>query len=520
MGIIRSQSIKSTIITYIGFSIGAINTIFVVPHVLSNAQFGLITLYVAIAAQMVAVGSFGIGVVINKFLPYYRAHLQPKKNDLTTITLVIGTLGLLLVLGLSFINKDLVIRKFSKNSHLFIEYLYLFPLFVFGYLYNFIFESFNNNYRYSVWSSFVREFFYKFFNLALVLLFALHWISFKNVMNIYSLMYWAGALLLLLNLVKNKLFYTPLTISSLTKKIKINILKYSLITWGTSILGITYQFVDVFAITALAGLGSLGLYSYPKFFITAIVVPSTSVINISVPLISEAWRRNDLLKIEEIYKKSALVLVTLCGALFFLIWANVDDIFHLLPDKFLGSEQAFTQVKLAFLILGISRMFDFATSVNSPILQNSRKYYLVDTTCNIVLVIISIPINYILIKNWGFLGAAMAYMFLSFSANSFKAGYLYYKEKIHPFSQKWKLLLVVFVVAFLFSYLLNLLLQAQFLDHLISNIPARIGRIAIRSIILCAIFVPFVYWLKISDDINGLIKSLLDKLREKQKNNI
>jgi O-antigen/teichoic acid export membrane protein len=162
-------------------------------------------------------------------------------------------------------------------------------------------------------------------------------------------------------------------------------------------------------------------------------------------------------------------------------------------------------------------MFDFATSVNSYILQNSKKYYWTDLSSNIVLVIFSIPLNYLLIRKMGILGAATAYLILSFMVNSFKAIYLYHKEKIHPFSQKWKLLLAVFVTALLVSYLLNIILQIPTIDNLINSIPARIGRIVIRSIILCVIFIPIVYKLNISEDINSLIKSLLNKIVIKQK---
>jgi len=517
MGIIRSQSIKSTIITYIGFSIGAINMMFVMPHFLSNVQIGLISVYIAFATQMVAIGSLGIGVVINKFLPYYRAHLLPKKNDLISLALVVGTFGLLLTLALSVMNKDLVIRKFSKNSPLFVEYLYLFPFFSFGYLYYSILESFNNNYKFSVWTSFVRELFYKFFNLFLVILFAIHWLSFKGVMNLYSVMYWIGALLLLLNLVKNKLFYIPLKLSSLTKKLKFNLLKYSLSTWGISILGVTYQFVDVFAIAGLVGLGTAAIYNIPKFLITAIVIPGTSVINISIPLISDAWRRKDLVKIEEIYKKSALVLVLLCGGTFFLIWSSIDDIFHLLPDKFFGSASAFTNAKYALLILGFARMFDFATSVNSYILQTSKKYYWTDLSCNIASVVLSIPLNYLLIKKYGMIGAATSYFVLAFMSNSFKAGYLYFKEKIHPFSNRWWRLAIICGLAILIGYFLNVLFDLSIFDNLNYTIITRIIKIVLRNTILCGIFIPLVYWLNVSDDISGMIKLMLDKLPMRKK---
>ena len=41
MGIVINQSIKNTIITYIGFAIGAANTLFMYPHFLGAKFYGL-----------------------------------------------------------------------------------------------------------------------------------------------------------------------------------------------------------------------------------------------------------------------------------------------------------------------------------------------------------------------------------------------------------------------------------------------------------------------------------------------
>jgi peptidoglycan biosynthesis protein MviN/MurJ (putative lipid II flippase) len=161
-------------------------------------------------------------------------------------------------------------------------------------------------------------------------------------------------------------------------------------------------------------------------------------------------------------------------------------------------------------------MFDFATSVNSYILQNSRKYYWADLTCNIFSVVLAIPLNYLLIKSYGIIGAALAYLVLSLISNTFKALFLYFKEKIHPFSNRWWLLFGVFVAAIILSYILNYLFDLSIFDNLVHSNVTRIIRIAIRSVILCGIFIPIVYWLNISDDISEMIKLLVNKLSFKK----
>ncbi|MDP4207178.1 MAG: polysaccharide biosynthesis C-terminal domain-containing protein [Bacteroidota bacterium] len=514
MGTIRNQSIKSVILTYSGFAIGAINMMFVMPYFFSNIQIGLTQIFTALATQIVAVGSIGMAVVVNKFMPYYKVHLEAAQRDLLTIILVVGTVGMLLTLGLVMLNEDFIIRKFSKNSLLFVNYLYLFPLFAFGYFYYSALDAFNNNYKYTVWSSFVRELFFKSFNLLIVLVFAIGWISFKGFMYTFTFIYWLGALLIAINLIRYKLFHIPFKISSLTKRIRHKIMQYALSSWGISILSVASQFVGTFAIAALQGLGQTAIFSIASFIITPIIMPSSAVISASVPFVSEAWRENDTAKINLIYKKSALILVLTCGFLFFIIWSNIDDILHLLPNKFYGSQKAFEDAKYVVLFLGLARMCDFATSINSYIMQNSRKHYWMDLYSNIFLILMMIPLNYLMIKKFGILGAAYASFIAFFIVNGFKALYLYIKEKMHPFSKQWRLLFLLFLVSLVFRFLVNLVLELPALNNLISNNITLILRIGVRSLALCGLIIPLIYWFKISLDINDVVDSSFYKLRQ------
>lgn len=512
MGVIKSQSIKSTIITYFGFVIGTINMIFVMPRFFTNEQYGLIQVFIAFAMQAVTIGSLGMTIVTNKFLPYYKTHLPPQKRDLLTIALVTGTIGMIIIFVVAYFNQNLIVIKFSKNSPLFVQYMYLFPLFAMGYFYYYILESFNNNYKFTVWSSFVREIFYRSFNLIAAVVFALGLLTFEGVINLYMAMYWLGALLLVINLYYNHVFYLPFKFSSLTRRLRKNIIKYSVSSWSTNVLSATFQFIETLAIAGLMGLGPAAVYTVAKFIITPIVIPSTSVMSISLPLISDAWRRKDLKQIGIIYKKTSLVLMMICGFIFFLIGVNVTGVLHLIPQKFFGSENLFEQAKWAIFVLGLGRIMDFSTSVNSYILQNSRKYFYIDLSTNIVSVILSIPLNYFLIKTYGIIGAALAYFVLAFLANSFKALYLYIKERLLPFSGKWLLLFLSFIISAVAAYFINLLCKNLFIESQLS-VFALLVLLAVKCVLLCIIYIPMVYWYRISEDINTTIDNIIRKTK-------
>jgi len=152
------------------------------------------------------------------------------------------------------------------------------------------------------------------------------------------------------------------------------------------------------------------------------------------------------------------------------------------------------------------------TSVNSYILQNSRKYYKTDTICNIVLVIVSIPINYYFVKWWGMIGAGLVSLALSSVLNSFKALFLYFKEKIHPFSKKWLPLLCTFLLTLAVGFFAELAFRLLFLNHAHLTVIALIAKISLKGILLCLVFIPLIYRLKISEDINITIRNILNQL--------
>jgi len=513
MGVIGKQSIRSTLITYIGFAIGAINMLFVMPEVFTKEQFGLIQVFISFAIQAVTIGSMGMVVVTNKFMPYYKSLLPPGKRDLLTIALVTGTMGMILVLMVAFLNDDLIIRKLNKNSPLFIEYMYLFPLFAAGYFYSYMLDSFNINYGFNVWGSFVREIFYRLFNLVAAAVFAFGLLDFSGVINLYMVIYWAGALMLGMNLYFHGLFKIPFRISNLTRRIWDKMARYSLSSWGAGILSTTLQFIETLAIAGLIGLGSAAVYSIARFLISPVIIPSNSVLTVSLPVISDSWRRHDIRNIEAIYKKSALILVSIGGFLFFLITSCTFNVLQIIPQDFFGSDQSLiTQAFWVVVILGTARMIDFSTSVNSHILQTSRKYFRTDLIINLISVVLSIPLNYFLIQGYGIIGAALAYLFLSLFANSFKAIILYLREGLHPFSPKWPLL--VFYL-FIMGSLTTAMIFADnvYFGFVEKSFLSIVLLIVAKSVVLCAAFVVINFRFSISEDLNGSIRKLFSKIR-------
>src|SRR5687767_8916505 len=114
---IRKQAIISSILVYIGFFIGAINTYFFVKNgSFTPAEYGLTRLFFDVAQNFYAFGALGMIPVIYKFYPYYNDNLKKKDNDLLSWAMLTALIGAVLLLIVGFLLEPLIIRKFSARS--------------------------------------------------------------------------------------------------------------------------------------------------------------------------------------------------------------------------------------------------------------------------------------------------------------------------------------------------------------------------------------------------------------------
>jgi len=101
MGIVIRQSIKTTAVSYIGFAIGYINSLFLFPLVLSKEQIGLTR------------------------LPYFRDE-KKQHNGILAFVLSIGMIGFVLFVIVFFLSKNVIFSAYSKNSPLLLDYYFYF----------------------------------------------------------------------------------------------------------------------------------------------------------------------------------------------------------------------------------------------------------------------------------------------------------------------------------------------------------------------------------------------------------
>ncbi|MGZ5254614.1 MAG: lipopolysaccharide biosynthesis protein, partial [Flavitalea sp.] len=199
MSSIRKQSIISSLLVYIGFALGFLNTYFFTKEgSFTEAEFGLTGTFIAIANVMFSFASLGMPSYIHKFFPYYNDNLEPKKNDMLTWAIVVSIIGFGLVILAGILLKGLVVRKFTENAEQLVKYYnWLFP-FGFGLTLFAILEAYGWQLRKSMLTNYLREIQFRLFTTILILLFFAGVISgFDQFIKVYSFTYLIVALMLL-----------------------------------------------------------------------------------------------------------------------------------------------------------------------------------------------------------------------------------------------------------------------------------------------------------------------------------
>lgn len=283
--------------------------------------------------------------------------------------------------------------------------------------------------------------------------------------------------------------------SIITKKISLEMFRYSSIAIIGGLGSILVFRLDAIMISSMIDFKSAGIYSVMLFLANVIELPAKSIDSISAPIISSSWKTNDTATIFNIYQKSTFNLLIIGLILFVLISTNLNDILKLTTNS-----SNLDLGKFAFIYLGLAKIIDMVTGVNNQIIGQS-KYYSFNLIAIAFLGILSVVTNYFFIQVFGIVGAAMATLISLSFFNLMKFIFIWYKFKMQPFNTKHLQAILIIAVAGGASFL-------------VPQIDIILVPIVLKSSIIVGIAVPILYFLKISEDVNIVIDSIISKIRK------
>ena len=487
MGIIQKQGMKSSLFIMIGFVIGAFNLLVLFPLFFSKSDQGLVRAIIDIGTTLSIFCTFGSLPVVYKFYPFYNQYLGPKKNELPFITLMINLIGFGLLLLIGWQEKDLIVRKLGKSPDLAIYFNYVYPYTFFVLMFLWL-EGFAWGLRKGVTTNFLKETLIRILTTLLILAFGFNFISFSTFILLFSGVYIIPVLILLYTLIQTKEFsIRNFEISNVTKRLKGRMFSFALFIFAGQFFNLLARTTDTFFIFGLRGLSDTAIFAIATYVSAILEIPQRSLTSITIPVLADSWKNKDLANIKNIYHKSVSNLLAIGLLLFGLVWLNIDNLvafLNFISNKYGGG---YDELPKLIFILGLAKLIDLGTGVNTQIIGTSN-YWKFDFYTNVFYIILSIPLNYILIVNYGLEGLAFSNLIALTLYNSIRFGFLYKKFNLQPYTFRHGLFLLLSIAL-------------MFLIHLIPAANNFVVNILVQSFSFGIVFYGLAYWINPAPEI-------------------
>ena len=491
MGIISRQGSKSTLVLFFGVLLGYISNLVVFPYCLSPEEIGAMRIIISASTFVAAFIPFGSTAGILKFYPF----LKNKKNGHNGLVfLVIRQIivGIVLFTFIFYLLKTPIKSLFlndQNNIPFFISHL-VFIASCMAFI-SLLTEYSKTLQRISI-PFFLKQIIQKSLIIGTVSYIFIFDIEFNYFFIFLDIIFFVVLIFHILYLYH---------LNSLNLKLKLpkndnfSLKQFQLYSFFSLLGGagfILLDNIDTLMLGTLAGFKSTGIYSISFFIAMVVDMPRRAINQIASPIISEAFKNEDLKKVDEIYKQTSTNNFFIGAFIFLLIWINADNLFSFMPNG-----ETYSLAKNVILIVGTGKLIDISFGLNGHILLLSR-YYKLNAVFLISLIIVAISSNYILIPKYGISGAAYGTALTYLIFNVAKHIFLKLKFNLSPFTLDYFKILLIFAIGISLNYF-----SPSFEIHLIDLI--------LRSVALLLLFTTLYFALKIKVEGAEKAKTLIFK---------
>lgn len=488
MGIVIKQSISNTVITYLGFAIGAANTLFMYPQFLGKDFYGLTGFILSSGNVIMPLMAFGVHNTLVKFFNEYRSDAE--KNGFLTYLLLLPLLVAVPLFLVCYLGYDQIAGYFATKSPIIYDYFWQIPLIGLCMGYFEIFYAWVKVHLKSVFGTFAREILLRLLITAGLFAVYFKWISAGDFINLTLLIYFAITVVMLVYGFRIRRF-------SLDMRFPVNrkaIFRYSIFIILSGSVANMLLDLDKMMMGKMINLDNIAFYNVAIFIATVISVPSRAMHQIAYPITAKLMADGKHDELNDLYKKTSITLQIVGGLVFVGILVNVNQIYLLLPPEY--SKGLFT-----VFVIGFSKYLDLILGNNNSIIFNS-KYYRAVLFLGLLLAGIQVLLNLWLIPAMLIDGAALATLISIALYSLAKLLFVVFRMKLYPFTIKTLYSFVILIVTFALFY------YWDFPFHPIVNI-------GLKSIMVAVFFIGVNYWLKISEDVNAVMDKGFAFLRRK-----
>lgn len=487
MGIVLNQSLKNTIITYIGFGVGAINTLYLYPVFLGATFYGLTNYVTSCANVIMPLFAIGMQNTLVKFYSQYET--EEEKSRFLSFTVLFPFLLIvpMLLIGLFF--YDEILFFLSKKNAIVKNYIWLIPFIGLCMAYFEIFYAWLRVHMHSVFGNFIKEVGLRMFSLFLLIGVYYDWLTVEGFVYATAGLYFLAFLVTMFYAFSIQKPTFQFTIPGNTKEI----LTYTFyIILSGSVANLLLD-GDKMILNQYMHIENIAFYSVATYIALVISVPSRAMHQIVYPITARLMHENKHDELNNLYKKTSINLQVVGGLVMLGIFVNINQLYEMVPKEYSGG------ILVVFMI-GISKYFDLILGNNNAIIFNT-KYYKTVLFLGVALVILTVVLNMIFIPIYGIMGSAFATL-LSITLYSLaKLIFVVKRLDLYPFTSQTLYSIAITFVLFLLFYFW------QFPFHPIISI-------GLKSALVTIIYVYINYKFVISAEINQVMNNVLKRLRK------
>lgn len=495
MGIIARQSIRGTLITYLGVFIGFVTTFFILTRFLTAEEIGLARVLTDTATIFIALAQLGTNSSIVRFYPYFkdRAHGD---HGFFFWTLVVPLAGFILFALLYWWLHIPLQQLFAEKSPLFVDYYYFVLPMAFFMLYQTTFETNANVLMRIVVPRAVREVVTRILLLAAYMLYAFRIVSMDGFVIALCGVYGLATLCNIVYLFSLGHISLRPDFSHIDRKLARNWLFYSSFLLLSAMAGVLAPSLSSFFVTTQMGLDQTGIFAIANYIAIMVSIPYRSVCAIAQPELAQAVKDHNRQHMNRMLQQVANNLLLAGTLILCLIWVNIDLIFHVLPNG-----ETYAAARTAVLLLGLSHLVQAAFSISASALNYSRHYYW-SLALSLFLTLSAVFLNNRLIPLFGLEGAAAASLSAYICYYLLLLATVWFCTKTHPLGKN---LLKTCIIG------LCIIGGNALWTHFAGNTSIWLSSV-VRSIVLIGGGCAIAYLWHISEDVNRLADNYIQKV--------
>lgn len=486
MGIVLNQSFKNTIITYIGFAIGGINTIYLYPVFLGATYYALSNYILSCANVIMPLFAIGMQNTLVKFYSQYETNEE--RSRFLSFTVLFPFLVIIPMVLIGFYFYDDLLMFLSKKNIIVKKFIWLIPFIGLCMAYFEIFYAWLRVHLHSVFGNFIKEVGLRTASLLLLIAVYYNWITVEGFVYATAAVYFLALLV--------TMFYAfsiqkPVFQFEIPKNVR-DVLTYTFyIILSGSVANLLLD-GDKMILNQYMIIENIAYYSVATYIALVISVPSRSMHQIVYPITAKLMYENKNDELNILYKKTSINLQIVGGYVMLGIFVNINKLYEMVPPEYAGG------IIVVFLI-GLSKYFDLILGNNNAIIFNT-KYYRTVLLLGVLLVVLTIGLNMIFIPIYGIIGSAFATLFSITLYSVAKLLFVAKKLHLYPFTNQTLYSLALTVVLFVAFY---------FWEFPFNPIVS----ILLKSTLMTISYVYLNYRFVISIEINEVIDKTLKKLK-------